>query len=362
MVEVKDKRQAFQEDQESSAFKRGAGGGDYVWVKVERGTEQKRGGKIETIAETSRPLIRGQEYWNVSYATRLSWQLFRLRFESTAFRGIGRIELAYTRAILPEARWDSFESGPFSGNAAREYKHKLLEILKRSSDSAEEGRIEVPETADELMPLGLPNVPEWAHGIVNSHELLALRQRRAYVNISSTTLQDMYVKADFVRAVILQSYLERLLDQGGTDFLKRGRIVHRLVAFPDPAAELRLTDQSRQVYREFLSGFLPPSRILRRVDCPGSFEGLVPVYDFAIIKDGDGERVFVAHGVSETSVIDIASPQRTAQTYRVEGYLSWRTADVRFYSALFEWLASQSKEMGTPDDRTAMTTASEGAA
>jgi hypothetical protein len=268
-------------------------------------------------------------------------------------QSIGRIELAYTRAVLPETRWDSFPPGPFSRETEHEHKHKLPEILRRNADGADDGMIEVPWTANELVPVTVPKVPAWAQSIVDAQELLAVCQRRAYVTLNSTNLEDMYLKADSVRAVILQNYLETLLEQGQADFLSKGRIVHRLVVFPTLDAQLHLSDKSFQSYREFLSGFAGPARILRRVDYPGSFKGLVPVYDFAIIKDGQGERVFVAHGVSETSVVDIASPQRTGRIYRVEGYLSWRTADVEFYSALFDWLSEQATEMETLEHQAA---------
>jgi len=345
IVQVESKTQAFVEEIDRHGLKWGAGGGDYVWVRGEQEQQKSHGTRVDTIASISRPVLRGQEIWAVSSVIRVTWQLFGWRFESTRRIRVGDIELAYTRAILPDTSWLNFNQSQFSTTQEHHLRQRLTEILRHHADGASNGHLEIPADSEDVIPPTSLKVPDWALPMVNSHELLALRQHRAYVTVTSATLKEMYDNADLVRAVILPSYLERLLEQGETDFLLRGRTVQRLIAFPDSTAQLRLSAKSRAAYKEFLNAFAPPSRVLGRVDCPTGFEGITPVYDFALIKDSEGERVLVAHRVSEASIIDIASPHQTTQMCRVEGYLSWRKADVRFYSALFESLVQQSREI-----------------
>ena len=355
LIEVKDRVQAYQEFEDQKTTMVGIGGGDYIWAKHAAESTRKDGGKGETVAERSRPLIRGLEYWNVGQATKTSWRLCGLHFESMSVRHVGRIEVSYTRAVLPDARFDPpFPSNLFAREGGDDYKDMLLDLIRKNADLADNDQVELPERVA-ASSAKVPKPPEWIENIVKRQEQVSLQHGRAYITLGSGSLQEIYVKADAVRAVILQNYFERLLDHGETDFLMQGRIVQRLVAFPSADADLRLTDKSHRNYEEFLAGYTSPSRILKRVDYPGSFKGMAPVYDFAIINDS---LVFVAHRVYETSVIDIATPRRTTQTW-VEGYLSWRHADVQFYLALFHWLAEQATEIQSSQDRT---TISEGIA
>lgn len=311
--------------------------------------ERSRVESASRTAEASRRVSRGLEIWGVAYNARVSWHLFGLRFGSVARDELGKIQLTYTNAILPDTEWEEYQRGPFPVLKAEELKLKLAKVLQQNADATDDGRFEVPETFAVGLAVGLPKVPEFvAQAVPNSLELLALRQRRAYVSLTNNMLREVYDKAEEVRAIVLHTYFERILEQGRAEFLLKGRTVHRLISFPNVQAQLRLSEAARRTYIELLDAFSPPSRVLRRLNSPIEIDGpLAPVYDFALIRDGNGERVFVVHSVAETTVIDIASPTRRTQAFRVDGYLSWRTADVRFYKQLFEELADKSTPMPT---------------
>jgi hypothetical protein len=301
-------------------------------------------------ANASRSVRRGHERWKAAHLSRARWRLLGFTFESVTTAYLGRLQLVYTSAILPDAEWERFNYGPFSETAGNVFREKLRTILVQNADGCLNGQLEVPEDAEPGMILGhVPKVPDFVvQALPNSHQLISLRQRRAYVSLMSTTLQEIYAKADEVHAVILSSYFERILEQGKADFLLQGRVTHRLVAFPDEESRLALTETSRKAYRDFLDACVQP-RTLKRVSSPSAIgDTQVPVYDFAVVRDSDGGRVFVAHSVSEVAIIDISSPRRTTLAFRVDGYLSWRMADVQFYSDLFDRLWKESTNMDLP--------------
>jgi hypothetical protein len=204
---------------------------------------------------------RGYERWKAAYCVKAEWRLFGVPFESVTTIYLGRIHLVYTSAILPEAEWEYFDPAPFSQSTGDKIQHKLKTILTLNADGANDGRLEIPEDAEPGSLVGyVPQLPDFVvQAIPNSHQLLSLRQRRAYVSLTSTALQEMYSNAEEVRAVILHSYLERILEKGCADFLFQGKVTHRLVAFPDAKARLALTDNSARAYRDFFRGLYTSS-------------------------------------------------------------------------------------------------------
>ncbi len=315
--------------------------------KSEHSSEQTSMDSTSRTAEVSRSRKRGIEVWSVAHNNRAYWDLFGLRFASIAHYNLGTIQVTYTNAILPDVEWTTFDSRRFPDDLAPEIKARLARILRKNADSTDNGQVRVPESSSETVSLELPQVPVFvAQTVRNAQELLAVRQRRAYVSLTDSRLSELYDKADEVRAVVLHTYFERVLEEGRTEFLLKGRAVDRLISFPNAQTHLLLSEMGRKNYARLLEAFNATSRNLRRLDSPIEIEGpLTPVYDFALMRDQGGERVFVVHTVSETRVIDIASPSRRAHGFRVDGYLSWRRSDVSFYSQLFDQLAAKSTEM-----------------
>ena len=245
---------------------------------------------------------RGLEWWRVSKIERSYWRLFGLHFESASERHLGTIELSYTHAILPAARWRSLNTEKnFSEAEAREYEplNKILELNATGSGEL----LEIPEMtgATRLLPIPV-QLPEWVKSLADAEKLLAPSQQRAYVILTGAKLGELYDKCD-VRAVILSGYLEWLLKKSQTDFLEKGRTIRRLVSFPDATAEMDISGQPLQKYQDFLA-----RNILTRVNKAMDIEGIPePPYDFAILKADTNpaeEMLVVSISIGELSEIN----------------------------------------------------------
>jgi hypothetical protein len=68
-----------------------------------------------------------------------------------------------------------------------------------------------------------------------------------------------------------------------------------------------------------------------------------PIYDFAILNDS---LLVVSDTVMEASKIDVGTSAKGRPTYSVDGYLSWRKADVEFYLRVWSDLLERSSAMG----------------
>lgn len=342
MVDVKETTSFGTDNQRTSSRKFEMSGGKQAQLTIGESKEQKQSLRVENSAEKSRSMRRGVERWIVSQDIRTTWRLFWLFFESVAKRRVGQIELTYTSAILPDAHWHDFDEQAFSDCDTKRNEERLPFALQRNADCCDGKSFEVPHASIEGTAfLHSSGIPDTVRTVVNSQELLAVRQRRAYVTLDGPRLDELYSKSD-VKAVIQVSYFERLLKHGQIDFLLRGRTIHRLVSFPDQAADLDLTGTARDTYDNLLARYSPvSSRLVRRVNASIDVEGTEPqpVYDFALLND---ELLIVSHYVSETSVIDVASGKETKPQYRVDGYVSWRKSDLEFYRELFEKLARES--------------------
>jgi hypothetical protein len=346
MVDVKETTVFGADNQRTRARKFELRGGKYAEVQFEESEESKEGLRVENVAEKSRIVRRGVERWVVSHDNLTTWNLFWLRFESIAKTRIGQIELTYTSAILPDAHWHDIDDQAFSDSETKRNEARLPFILQRNADCCDGKSFEVPYASiDGATSLHSSGIPEAVRAVVNSQELLAVRQRRAYVTLDGARLDELYSKSD-VKAVIQLSYLERLLKHGQIDFLLRGKTIHRLVSFPDPAADIDLAAAAaRAAYDSLLASYSPvSSRLVKRVNTSIDVEGTEPqpVYDFALLND---QLLIVSHYVSESSIIDVASGKETKPQYRVDGYVSWRKSDLEFYRELFEKLAKESTSM-----------------
>jgi hypothetical protein len=342
MVDVKDTTSFGTDNRRTSSRKFELSGGKHAEVTFEESKEQNQSLRVENFAEKSRIMRRGIEHWIVSQDIRTTWHLFRLRFESVAKTRVGQIELTYTSAILPDAHWHDIDEQAFSDSDTKRNEARLPFVLQRNADCCDGKSFEVPQSSiDGAVSLHASGIPETVRTVVNSQELLAVRQRRAYVTLDGARLDELYSKSD-VKAVIQLSYFERLLRHGQIDFLLRGKTIHRLVSFPDQATDIDLTGNARDTYNNLLASYSPvSSRLVRRVNASIDVEGTEPqpVYDFALLND---QLLIVSHYVSESSVIDVASGKEAKPQYRVDGYVSWRKSDLEFYRELFEKLARES--------------------
>jgi len=342
MVDVKETTLFGTDNRRTRSRKFELSGGKHAEVSFEESKELKQSLRVENSAERSRSMRRGIEHWTVSHEIRTTWNLFWLHFESVARTRVGQIELTYTSAILPDAHWHDIDEQAFSDSDIKRNEERLPFVLQRNADCCDGKFFELPYSSiDGAASLHASGIPETVRTVVNSQELLAVRQRRAYVTLDGARLDELYSKSD-VKAIIQLSYFERLLKHGQIDFLLRGRTIHRLVSFPDQTTDIDLTGTARATYDGLLASYsLVSSRIIRRVDASIDVEGTEPqpVYDFALLND---QLLIVSHYVSESSVIDVASGKETKPQYRVDGYVSWRKSDLEFYRELFEKLARES--------------------
>jgi hypothetical protein len=191
------------------------------------------------------------------------------------------------------------------------------------------------------------DVPEWVRPFLTPDDSVAIQHNRAYTTLRGAQLGELYSKSK-VQAVVLATYLKRLLEESDTGFLTNGKTIHRLVSFPSANEQFELSERGRAQLSLLIDDYNSErSRRIQRVDAPISDEGeLQPVYDFALLDfsdEGGGTIVVVAHFVSQSSKIDSASGRSARSEYVVEGYISWRPADVAFYSSLFRELANKAK-------------------
>jgi hypothetical protein len=292
----------------------------------------------------SRTGVRGSEVWHALVEADTLWSLFGLRFGRTSFIPLGALGVLDTSDVEPEVGWltDVGETSLSEAEVAQ-LKTVLPMALKANVDVAtDEIRVDVPLDRIPDADLPQPTVPEWVTHIVDKRELLAPQHSRAYVRLSTERIDALYERAD-VKAVITAGYFEQLLNSGKTDFLVRGRTISRLISFPDKESSLALSDAGRLALTNLIDCHASGARRLVRVDLPIPDQGLLrPVYDFAVLNDS---AVIVAHFVSLTSSIDSVSGRTTTSTYTVDGYLSWRRADVQFYRELFEHLAESPRQL-----------------
>jgi hypothetical protein len=324
----------------------GIGVEKYALGKAERSKQDKNNIMMHTSVEKSRTDLRGCELWEVSQNISETWGIFGIRFESVSIIHVGIIRLIYTSEVLPEADWRFFNHLAFSETEAANLRTKLPKLLERNADLCE-GSLSIPDqSSDAPTLLRAPDVPDWVRSVVNAKELLAVRQRRAYVRLNSERLGELYSKAD-VKAVMTSGYFEELLNHGHVDFLLKGKTISRIIALPGETAELNLSDEAWKVLADLMGSYLPASaRRLQRVGAPISNQSEPsPVYDFVILDDS---CVIVAHFISKAIGIDGASGKHTKPTYVVEGYMSWRSADIEFYRGLFSQLAGQAKALTLP--------------
>lgn len=320
--------------------------GKYTLGQAQRSNQEKTHVAVHTSVEKSRTNLRGCELWDVSQNVSGTWSIFGIRFESTKMTHVGTIKLVYTSEVLPEADWAFFNHLAFSETEATNLLAKLPKLLERNADLCE-GSLTIPAQRTNVPTfLRAPDVPDWVRSVVNAEELLAARQRRAYVRLTSERLGELYSHAD-VKAVMTSGYFEELLNHGHVDFLLKGKTISRIIALPDEAAELSLNDEAWKVLADLMGSYLPASA--RRLQCVAApISNQVepsPVYDFAILDDS---CVIVAHFISKATGIDGPSGKQTKSTYVVEGYMSWRPADIEFYRDLFSQLAGQAKALTSP--------------
>ncbi len=320
--------------------------GKYALGKIEKSKQEKNNIMIHTSVEKPRPDLRGCELWTVSQNTSTTWSILWIEFEYTKTAHVGTIELVYTSEVLPEANWISFNRLAFSECEVMELQANLLRTLERNVDLCE-GSLNIPNQIPDVpsFPCG-PSAPEWLPALVNAKELLAVRQRRAYVRLTSEQFDRLYSKAN-VKAVMTSGYLEQLLNHGDVDFLSKGKTISRIISFPNEATTLNLTATGHDAFEELMGRYLPVNaRRLQRVDVPINNQSeQSPVYDFALL---DKSCVIVAHSISKTAGIDGASGQQTKPTYVIEGYISWRLADIEFYHGLFDQLERQANPLTLP--------------
>lgn len=323
--------------------------GRYAVGKVERSAQEKNNVSVHTRVEKSRIEQRGCELWQVSLGVSASWNICGLRFRSNRATLVGTLRLIYTSEELPKAEWISFNGRAFPEAKAAELYDGLPDLLERNADLCE-GSLRVPEQgADTYAFLRAPDVPEWVRSAVEPKELLAVRQRRAYVRLTIERIGQLYSTAA-VKAVMASGFFEELLNYSHYDVLLKGKTISRLISLPDEGVELNLHDGSWQTLAELMgSDFRGDARRLRRVSRPINDQSdPAPVYDFAIL---DERFVIVTHSVAKLVSIDGASGKTAKPTYVVEGYVSWRAADVEFYRDLFSELAEQAKTLGLPADK-----------
>lgn len=337
------------DDQAAQEYKVGVELGRYAVGRAERSALKKNNVIVHTSVEKSRADLRGCELWEVTRNVTASWSIFGIRFKSNKQTYVGAIRLVYTSEVLPEADWISYDACAFNETEATELYARLPPLLARNANLCD-GSLGVPERGTDLSTfLRAPEVPDWVRYVVNTKELTTVHQRRAAVRMTSEQLGELYSTAE-VKAVMASGYFEELLNHGHCDVLLKGKAIYRIISLPDDAAELNLHDGAWVALAELIGNYSPAgTRRLQRVSMPiGDQSEPSPVYDFALLDD---TFVIVVHSASKLVGIDCASGRPTNSTYVVEGYMSWRAADVAFYRGLFYELAARAKALTLPADK-----------
>jgi hypothetical protein len=350
-IKIDDALKLQREEQITKEEKLGIDIQKYIYGKSERGQTETDALINYTNVEKTRGNLRGFELWDVFLSTSAKWRILWVRFESSKSIYVGTISLAYNNEVLPEVGWTLFNKLAFSKSEETVLCDKLPAILKHNADLFA-GSFDIPYRINDFSSfLNPPEVPDWVPVVVDTKELLAIRQRRAYVKLSSEQLDELYTKSD-VKAVMTSGYFEHLLNNEQIDFLLKGRTISRIISFPDHTAPLNLTDKTQVLLKDLKDRYASASsRSLKRVDIPISNESiLLPVYDFVILNDSS---VIVAHSISQATGIDNVTGKRTKSTYYVEGYMSWRPSDIKFYCDLFDQLAvGQLRELDSLTNKT----------
>jgi hypothetical protein len=315
----------------------GAGYRGHVTLEAREETLQGTGTSQAYSVTSQQSVLRAVEEWEVKRLERSEWRLLWMPFESSTSRYVGTLTLEYSSEVLPRSSWLAYNDAEFTDAQMHRYREWIPTTLERNADLASDGRFEVQEVASLRQSGTLGMMPDRVKSAVKPLELLAVRQNRAYVGLREDDLRLLYDGADSVRAVVLSSYLERLLERGSTDFLLLGKVISRLIAFPTPDARMALSARGSVAFDDLVASYgAQPSRAIRRVNQPIDEErDLQPVYDFAIINEA---YVCVTHSVAEEALID-ASGKEHKRSYRVQGYVSWRKSDLAFYQRLFSRLA-----------------------
>jgi hypothetical protein len=246
----------------------------------------------------------------------------------------------YDREIIPTCDWlqsnvtnEALVSKEFRVDVGRmlpQYLRKRassanvsFQIMSRDLQDYEEGE------DVKAVPLLIGIAPE---------KLTSWKHQRVYLGLDEATLIKLFKDAD-VKAVILESYFRRLLDRETIRSLFEGASVQRLVVFPeaktnDGKATLTLSERACELFQSKIIPSYTPPRSLEFVQGSEVWEQGIDstVYDFAVLND---QMVVVTHTVSEISKVDASTGEQQKPEYRVEGYVSWRRADVEFYKDLF---------------------------
>lgn len=294
--------------------------------------------------------VRGFQVWNVSKIVTDSWRCVAT-FESRWREPIGTLRLEYSSAVRPHVYWYPFAAVSLP-DAERVRLQKELPALLAAAADRVENQLEVSDADLATMRNGSIPAPEWIRPFLTPDDAVAIQYRRAYATLSGVQLAELYKKAK-VQAVVLATYLSHLLEAADTSFLTNGKTIHRLISFQSPDAELTLSGGARAQLASLLQDFgNSRNRRIQRVDVPISGEGeLQPIYDFAILDfsdEGGGKIIVVAKFVSQSISIDSVSGKSARPQYVVEGYVSWRPADVAFYCEFFERLAKLARPLEAP--------------
>jgi len=323
--------------------------GKIVNFKLKIGSEEEsKRLKIFGLQREDR-IIRGYESWRVFYEHSENWNFFGIRFQSVAAIPMGNLLVIYDREVVPSCEWVQSASRIetlFSKEHLADTEQALARYLERRA-AATMSPLEVSSRqlragSDKD---GAKSVPQLI-GIA-PEKLTAWEQQQIYLTLDEATLIKMFKDAE-VKAVILESYFRRLLERERIDSLFEGASVQRLVVFPeskttDGKAILALSESACNLFkRKILPGYTQP-RSLEFVRASDVWEKGrdAKVYDFAILND---KLVVVTHTVSEVATVDVSTGEQDHSDYRVDGYVSWRRADVEFYRELFIELSEASTE------------------
>jgi hypothetical protein len=324
------------DEQEEEEWKWGIKIDGILPIEVSKGKTTTTTDADGTTAARSLSNLRGFETWGVSQDISDVWSLLGIKFESNKITYIGIIELIYSSDVLPAVKWSRFNKRAFSESEEAILCAKLSPILKQNAASGA-CVLDIPYNISEsptfLRPL---DPPHWLNAVVDDRQLVAIHHGRAYINLGTDKLEELYLQS-YVKAVMTSGYLEQLLNHGDTEFLFKGRTIFRIISFPNQNATLNLTETGHKKFEELLNRYSSISaRSLKRVNIPINNDSLSQVYDFAIFNDSS---VIVAQFISQATGIDHASGKQTKSNHYVEGYLSWREADIKFYHDLFEQMA-----------------------
>lgn len=323
--------------------------GKILNFRLKKGSEEEEKRLKKFGLQREDRIIRGYESWRVFHEHCENWIFFGIRFQSVATIPMGDLLVIYDREVVPSCEWVQPASTIemlFSKEHLSDIDQKLPRYLKRRAPAATDL---LEASSDELRAgsdsNGTKSVPQLIG--IEPEKLTAWEQQRVYLTLDEATLIKMFKDAE-VKAVILESYFRRLLERETIGSLFEGASVQRLVVFPegktvDGKAVLTLSESAYNTFkRKILPGYTQP-RSLEFVSGSDVWEKGrdAKVYDFAILND---QLVVVTHTVSEVARVDVSTGEQDRSDYRVDGYVSWRKADIEFYRELFIELSEASIE------------------